>query len=360
MPDQNVAPTTPLPRYGTVATSGDANQNGKRPAAALEWAPRKKPEISDPLVHHGRHFGRTVFAFANVHALILDGLAAREGEIPATAEERRERRVFVKLLDMIPNFEDLLHISPADRVSTFALLKGANAARSDDTRTLKSAVVDWIAPPDNQPLQPRIPHNSKINRGFNHDVTGALLCPTNLDWNNVENRNALRNKEIIPGGTDWPLFLYRDEKYDPEDAWRGLLRGRLLVLGFKHVFIAPSSAEESSRATRAGNARLHGMTRVTPASIAYIATQIRFALSSSSTFCRTNKDGESELFYHSILELLEDPDEIEEVKALLAWWDKRVFPAASNGVRIAPANSALARIKARHVALKDTQANVES
>lgn len=43
MPDQNVAPTTPLPRYGTVATSGDANQNGKRPAAALEWAPRKKP-----------------------------------------------------------------------------------------------------------------------------------------------------------------------------------------------------------------------------------------------------------------------------------------------------------------------------
>jgi hypothetical protein len=50
--------------------------------------------------------------------------------------------------------------------------------------------------------------------------------------------------------------------------------------------------------------------------------KVRFALSSSSTFCRTDKEGESELFYHSILELLEDPDEVEEVKALLAWWDR--------------------------------------
>lgn len=30
--------------------------------------------ISDPLVHYGRHFGRTIFAFANVRALITNGL----------------------------------------------------------------------------------------------------------------------------------------------------------------------------------------------------------------------------------------------------------------------------------------------
>lgn len=30
--------------------------------------------ISDPLVHYGRHFGRTIFAFANVRTLITNGL----------------------------------------------------------------------------------------------------------------------------------------------------------------------------------------------------------------------------------------------------------------------------------------------
>lgn len=30
--------------------------------------------ISDPLVHHGRHFGRTIHAFCQVYTLITNGL----------------------------------------------------------------------------------------------------------------------------------------------------------------------------------------------------------------------------------------------------------------------------------------------
>jgi hypothetical protein len=30
--------------------------------------------MSDPLVHSGRHFGCTIFAFSNVRALITNGL----------------------------------------------------------------------------------------------------------------------------------------------------------------------------------------------------------------------------------------------------------------------------------------------
>jgi hypothetical protein len=44
---------------------------------------------------------------------------------------------------------------------------------------------------------------------------------------------------------------------------------------YKHVFTSPSSVEKENKATRSGNARIHGMTTVTPASIAYIATQVR-------------------------------------------------------------------------------------
>jgi hypothetical protein len=81
------------------------------------------------------------------------------------------------------------------------------------------------------------------------------------------------------------------------------------------------------------------MTCVTPASLAYVATQvvsifdltscsdvlqIRFGLSSVPVFSRTDTVTDSEGFYTSILSLLEDPEEVEEVKNLFAWWDRLV------------------------------------
>jgi hypothetical protein len=41
---------------------------------------------ADPLVHHGRHFGRAVFAFTNMHALILAGLGMDEDDVPDTQQ----------------------------------------------------------------------------------------------------------------------------------------------------------------------------------------------------------------------------------------------------------------------------------
>jgi hypothetical protein len=43
---------------------------------------------------------------------------------------------------------------------------------------------------------------------------------------------------------------------------------------FKHIFTSPSSVDQEPKATRSGNARIHGMTQVTAASIAYVATQV--------------------------------------------------------------------------------------
>jgi len=79
------------------------------------------------------------------------------------------------------------------------------------------------------------------------------------------------------------------------------------------------------------------MTRTTTASLAYIATQVyfhpssfslrltiwqlRFALSSSSVFCRTDTSTDSERFYESVLDFLDHPDEENEVRDLLNWWN---------------------------------------
>lgn len=49
--------------------------------------------------------------------------------------------------------------------------------------------------------------------------------------------------------------------------------------------------------------------------------QVRFALSSSSVFSRTDMMTDSEHFYDSTLEILEDPEEQQEVQALMKWWN---------------------------------------
>jgi hypothetical protein len=92
------------------------------------------------------------------------------------------------------------------------------------------------------------------------------------------------------------------------------------------------------------------MTQVTIAALAYIATQVgrkhrpvacnlegpllkllppincldqvRFALSSSPVFSRSDLVTDSETFYNSIIDLLEDPEEQAEVRLLLGWWNK--------------------------------------
>lgn len=81
------------------------------------------------------------------------------------------------------------------------------------------------------------------------------------------------------------------------------------------------------------------MKEVTLPSIAYVATQVsircffssictshvclkvRFALCSSSVFTRNDTNTDSERFYHSILDLFEDPEEQKEVNDLRTWWN---------------------------------------
>ena len=107
-------------------------------------------------------------------------------------------------------------------------------------------------------------------------------------------REKLKNNEIAVAGDQWPLLLYADCEYDPEEPWDGLFRNSLLVWvrfqrfiytinslltqhdlqAFKHIFTSPSSVEVDAKATRSGNARIHGMTQVTTASLAYVATQV--------------------------------------------------------------------------------------
>lgn len=64
------------------------------------------------------------------------------------------------------------------------------------------------------------------------------------------------------------------------------------------------------------------MTSVTVPSLVYITTLVRFSLTSAGSFSRTDGVTDSERFYNTLLEFLECPEEAEQVKDLLEWWDK--------------------------------------
>ena len=42
-------------------------------------------------------------------------------------------------------------------------------------------------------------------------------------------RKRLANGEMEVLGDQWPLLLYEDQKYDPEELWDGLFRCKYLV-----------------------------------------------------------------------------------------------------------------------------------
>ncbi|KAF9540409.1 hypothetical protein CPC08DRAFT_650912, partial [Agrocybe pediades] len=164
--------------------------------------------------------------------------------------------------------------------------------------------------------------------------TGCLLCLAFLNWDdaNVQasliSSNATYNKQQVSRIHFFPNFLYSGT-YDPKLLWVGLLQGDLIVMAFKHVFLSPSSTQggrershDSSRGTRSGNAQLYGMTSVTKKSIAYIATQVMFCLTSEATFHRTSSVIDPVKFYDSLLHYLYDSEYDVEVDGLLAWWNK--------------------------------------
>ncbi|KAJ3494462.1 hypothetical protein NMY22_g20071 [Coprinellus aureogranulatus] len=288
---------------------------------------------TDPLVGHGRHFGRSVHTFCRVHTLLTNSLArnmqlelGRITEAELSDVEVASHRQYLRLLALSPGLEERLNTSSEGDLRYVAdmITKGITSARSDDTKSLKVAVVDWITP-SNEFLSPPLHRNVKSDRGFFHPRTGELLCPVNYNWSDPQVRRDLKSGKVVPSGDMWPRFLFKNYEYNPEDPWDGLLRSSLLVKAYKHVFTSPSSVYSKdgvTKSTKSSNARIHGMTSVTIPSIAYIATQIRFALSSGSVFSRTDKATDSEFFYNLIIEVLEDPDEYVEVVELLRWWNQ--------------------------------------
>ncbi|KAI0666518.1 hypothetical protein C8Q78DRAFT_968023 [Trametes maxima] len=219
-------------------------------------------------------------------------------------------------------------------IHALQLKLGASGAKSDDTSSLRGAVIDWIKD-DNRStpaLTDSLHRDKKLGRGFRNDITGRLLCPVMLDWSDETVRaDLLNNMATIDGnavnGSHWPTFLYADSIFNKDLPWEGFLKGKYLRRAYSHIFTSPSSAKgdiESNltRATRTGNAANFGMTTVTKPSIAYVAAQLAFALSEGAAFRKNQTMCDALGLYNALMDLFEAPQFTAQVDAILIEWNR--------------------------------------
>ena len=123
--------------------------------------------------------------------------------------------------------------------------KGASSTWSDDTKSLKGAILDWNTR-WGKPLCALLMQSVKTNQGFHHECTGALLCPVGLDWSSAEfvfcypltmhiltnsrTKKKLQSGKMAVPGDVWPVFLYHGDNFNPEHPWNGLFCSSLLIL----------------------------------------------------------------------------------------------------------------------------------
>ncbi|KIO16355.1 hypothetical protein M407DRAFT_33991 [Tulasnella calospora MUT 4182] len=204
------------------------------------------------------------------------------------------------------------------------------SARQADTSCIKTNIDHLFN------FQPSIAKTNKVYFGFSNDQTGKLLTPVQLSWDNTEECLQKKLEEIKHD--DFFVFMYEAQVCDPTALNKGLLWSDILVKAVLAILFGPSAVKCSepgpsdTKAKKAGNADLGGITKVTPGLIAYTACLVRFALSSESLL--TPGDGQGRgfdncAFYRSLVSLLETPTSSpirkKWRKELLSWWNA-IFP----------------------------------
>ncbi|KAG6915234.1 hypothetical protein DXG01_012590 [Tephrocybe rancida] len=294
------------------------------------------PGLDDAtLINHGHHFGRAVYAFGGILRLMNHGrylsnlLTSQLGVANLNEVEQAVWKNYRPLLSMIPQMEaihsgsSLLHMSKL-------IDKGMLAARLDNKRAIRDMIFSLLAVAFGDDAQ-GLEGLDKGDLGFNHPLTRSLLCPVDLNWDDQHTQEHIKAGIFKNQTWGWPSFVYVfGLLLDPEDMWEGLFRSSLLVAAYKHVFTSRPSIFaqiQLNGSTRPGDRCIHGMTHVTPRSIAYVAMQVRFALGSQRLFVLNDTLTSSRKFYESVIEFFDKSSDDIEMHELLVWWDQQVFLA---------------------------------
>ncbi|KAG2140325.1 hypothetical protein BD769DRAFT_1662863 [Suillus cothurnatus] len=326
---------------GVIPTSADAR--AKHRIAALEEeldTLRQEKGIKQRkmifYVAQGRAIRHMVALYTSLEDLIAENNCRCEDDSESESNSTQDRlqRGYIAFVQALPWMHDRLTQLDIDDAEDMLkkLKRGADAARGDDTSTLKDLVASWV----NQDFRPSclLKSGDKHLRGFVHDTCGKLLCPAEWDWNNDHVKAGIRNRtlDFIVSENSWPLFLYESYVVNPNDLEQGLFKSKILVQAFKAIFTSPSSAREADGdgdgADILENTSIINMRKVSPRTIAYVICQVRFALSSVTSWRTVDGDFDYKIFWNNIVDFFEavpGPAAQCRVTKLLEWWTRKVF-----------------------------------
>ncbi|KAG1859109.1 hypothetical protein C8R48DRAFT_605987 [Suillus tomentosus] len=288
-------------------------------------------------VSQGRAIRRIAALYTPIEDLITENDRRCEDCEPSsspTTEQDRLQRGYVELAKALPWLHDKLacldHEESDDMLrKVFPNLKrGADSARGDDTGTLKELVASWV----NIECHPTtlIRTDDKHHRGFVSDPCGRLLCPAEWCWEDPAVRTGIRDRTIafIVSENSWPSFMYENYKADANNLECGLMKSRLLVMGFKAIFTSPSSAHEVDGEGNGADIIENNRRARKRLDQAKVKTCIRFALSSINSWRTVDGDFDYQIFWNNIVDFFEDapgPAARTRVNELLEWWTRKVF-----------------------------------
>ncbi|KAG1865087.1 hypothetical protein C8R48DRAFT_772790 [Suillus tomentosus] len=299
-------------------------------------------------VAQGRAIRRMVVLYTDLEDLIAENDRRYEEQEEGTREQDHLQYGYILLAQVLPWLHEKLAELDIDDCEKMKK-RGADAARGDDTSTLKDLVATWLNEDFHPPKLLR--SDDKQSRGFLHDISGKLLCPAEWDWGDDIVKAGIRDRtsDYIVSENLWPLFLYEGYKVNGNNLEQGLFKSKIMVQAFKAVFTSPSSAkdadrdgngpdvlENNRRARQQLNqakvktcvASIINMRKVTPRSLAHVVCQVRFALSSVSSWRTVDGDFDYEAFWNHVVDFFEDvpgPVAQRRVTKLLEWWTRKIF-----------------------------------
>ncbi|KAG1846724.1 hypothetical protein C8R48DRAFT_616215 [Suillus tomentosus] len=330
----HVDPSQPIPT--------STNARAKRRIAALEEELETlrqergtKQRKTTYYVAQGRAIRRMVVLYSSLEDLIAENDRRYESlrltdDSQATLEQDRMQSGYIELARTLPWLHEKLGQLEHEECENMLkkLKKGADAARGDDTSSLKELVAAWV----NQEFRPSplIKPDDKHSRGFASDVCGKLLCPAEWDWDENRVRAGIRDRttDYIVSENSWPLFMYEKYKVDRDKLEEGFLKSKLLVLAFKAIFTSPSSAKEADGDGDGADILENNRRAQRKSEQAKVKTCVRFALSCVSSWRTVDGDFDYELFWNNVVDYFEvvpGPVTKRRVDKLLEWWTRKIF-----------------------------------
>ncbi|KAF8511448.1 hypothetical protein JB92DRAFT_3144074 [Gautieria morchelliformis] len=247
----------------------------------------KKPK-RDPLSRPAQHFSRPVEMWCRFELIINEGQCdASDGEADDTYLHTTQRQ-YKRLVEICPRLSEEIRTHGVEEVAT---------------------------------------------------IIGRLLVSAEKvkEWDEDEEfRRRIKEGVETFRPQDYPVFLYEDDKVNPDNLLSGFLHSEILIRAYRAVMIGPSAIDgrgTSARATKKGNAQVNNMTDISIPSISYITTLVHFVMrryQRKSTFHVGGDLGRFDYhgFYRSIADLLGDECMVQRREALLRWWKGKIFPNA--------------------------------